>query len=146
MTPKQIRKAAFEAMTANFKSAIVNQATLTQALDEASEALSKYPKGEMGLTPDHVKATPQWQSDKRAFENAMKTLREFNSVMLRKYKKEYRQHMADERAARKFDGKCKTCVHHNATKWNDGLSQSWCDVHKKATDVRDGCGKHSSIS
>jgi len=89
-----------EAMTANFDSAIVNQATLTQTLDEASEALSKYPRGEMGLTPDHIKRTSEWQADKRAFENAMRNLGEFNSVFLRKHKKEYRQHVAKRRAAK----------------------------------------------
>jgi len=35
-------------------------------------------------------------------------------------------------------------VHHNAAQWNDGLSQKWCDMRKTATDVRDGCDKHTA--
>jgi hypothetical protein len=97
MTARQIRKAHFEAMTANFADSILNQDKLNQTLNEASDALSKYPKGEMGLTPSYIKVTPQWQSEKRAFEGAMRNLREFNSVLLRKHKKEYRAHVQQKR-------------------------------------------------
>ena len=84
----------------SFSIALSAQSQLNEVLDFANEALSKYPKGDMGLTPDHIKATPQWQAEKRAFENAMRNLREFNAAMLRKYKKEYRQHVAKERATK----------------------------------------------
>lgn len=42
--------------------------------------------------------------------------------------------------------RCATCVHHNGAYWNDGMSEKWCDVHKEATDVRDGCNKHKATS
>lgn len=33
----------------------------------------------MGLTPDHVKATPEWQAAKQAYEAAFAKLRSYNT-------------------------------------------------------------------
>lgn len=80
-----------------FEKALSGQTILNDVTSFTSEALNKYPKGDMGLTPDHVKATPRWQKEKREFETSLRNLREFNTVMLRKYKKEYRNHIKIER-------------------------------------------------
>lgn len=45
-----------------------------------------------------------------------------------------------------YKDRCATCVYHNGTHWNDGMSEKWCDIHKAATDVRDGCNKHKATS
>lgn len=97
MTPKQIRTAYINTQMGTFKAALAGQDQLNEVVDFANKALGKYPKGDMGLTPDIIKRMPQWQADKRAFETSMRNLREFNTVMLRKHRKEYRKHIQDKR-------------------------------------------------
>ena len=66
-------------------------------LEIKSQTLRTYPSGNMGLTPDSVKATSKWQADKLAFNQAMQAMRGFNSAFLKIHKKEYRSHMQDKR-------------------------------------------------
>jgi hypothetical protein len=47
--------------------------------------------GPMGLTPDSVRETPKWKAAKRAFDEAAAALRAFNTVYLRRFKKEIAQ-------------------------------------------------------
>lgn len=49
----------------------------------------------MGLTPERVRSTPEWQAAKRAYELAANRLRNFNEHFVKKYAKEIR---ADRRA------------------------------------------------
>ena len=42
----------------------------------------------MGLTPDHVKADPRWQQAKAKADMLFQSLRQFNSVYVRKFKRE----------------------------------------------------------
>lgn len=42
----------------------------------------------MGLTPDHVKADPRWQQAKAKADTLFQSLRQFNSVYVRKFKRE----------------------------------------------------------
>jgi hypothetical protein len=51
-------------------------------------ALAKYPKGPMNLTTDAIKATPEWQAEKRAVDAAFHKLRAFNSRFVKQFKKE----------------------------------------------------------
>lgn len=60
-----------------------------ERLSIASLALGSYPKGVMGLTPDAVKATPEWQKDKAEYDVAFATLRAINGVIVKKFRKEY---------------------------------------------------------
>ncbi|QDJ96225.1 hypothetical protein Xoosp13_38 [Xanthomonas phage Xoo-sp13] len=64
-------------------------------VDTLSAELQKFPKGPMGLTPDHVKATPEFKFAKYVFDLAFKKLREFNGEFNRKFKAEIK---ADRRA------------------------------------------------
>jgi len=52
--------------------------------------------GPMGLTPDHIKAMPEWKAAKHNYQVAFEKLRKFNAVFVKKFKKE----LAAERAAR----------------------------------------------
>lgn len=45
----------------------------------AGAALKAFPRGRMGLTPDAVKATPEWRAAKQAYDRAFAALRSFNS-------------------------------------------------------------------
>ena len=45
---------------------------------EAAAALAAFPRGPMGLTPDSVKASPEWQAAKAAWTEAFSALRAYN--------------------------------------------------------------------
>lgn len=69
--------------------------TYKQALytknDKASEALKefdKYGKSSMGMTPEHVKARPEWQAAKHAYDVSFAELRAFNQWFVKTFKKE----------------------------------------------------------
>lgn len=77
----------------NFINAKKIKMSLEQARDLASKTLSeRYPeKGPMGLTPDHIKYSPSFQLDKFAFDEAHENLRNFNTFLLKNFKKELRE-------------------------------------------------------
>ncbi|MGV2885953.1 hypothetical protein [Paenibacillus taichungensis] len=45
-------------------------------------------KSANGLTPDHVRALPEWKSAKTAFDRSFAKLRDFNGWFVKKFKKE----------------------------------------------------------
>jgi hypothetical protein len=57
-------------------------------LRRTSAELQKFPKGTTGLTPDDVKATPEYQAAKHAAETAFARLRRFNTKFVRAFKSE----------------------------------------------------------
>ena len=64
---------------------------LENALDVADKALKafdKYGKNEIGMTPDFVKAMPEWQQAKIEFDKAFTELRNFNGWYVKTFKKE----------------------------------------------------------
>lgn len=66
----------------------------------ASAVLNLFPKGSMGLTPDEVKATPEWKAAKREFDNAFTSERAWNTFMVRYFSKEMRAEREAARAAK----------------------------------------------
>lgn len=52
------------------------------------KALKGYPKGEMGLTPDEIKNSPEYKAHKQNFNNAFEKLRTFNASFTKKFKKQ----------------------------------------------------------
>lgn len=63
----------------------------------ASAALNRFPVGPMGLTPDAVKASPEYRAAKMAFDSAFAGQRCFNASFVRTFRRE----IAAERAARR---------------------------------------------
>ncbi len=49
----------------------------------ASKAMQQFPRGPMGLTPDAVKATPEWRAAKQRLDRAFARLRAFNVSLKR---------------------------------------------------------------
>lgn len=72
------------------------QAYLEAALYVCDSAMKGFPRGPMGLTPDDVKASDTWKAAKKSYDKAFNSLREFNGLFVKKYKKE----LAQERKAR----------------------------------------------
>ncbi len=69
---------------------------------EAAKALSAVPgisSGPMGLTPDEVKASPEYRNAKADYEACREALRRFNAWFMREYGKEYRAEWKARRAA-----------------------------------------------
>ncbi|HEX7233902.1 MAG TPA: hypothetical protein VF243_01425, partial [Nitrosospira sp.] len=67
---------------------------------QAAAALDKFPKGPMGLTPDSVKATPEWQTAKKEADQAFAATRAANTFLLKNFPKEVRADRDAERAAK----------------------------------------------
>lgn len=65
---------------------------LENALDVADKALKEFDllhgKSVYGMTPDHVKAMPEWQKAKREFDKAFSELRNYNGWYMKTFKKE----------------------------------------------------------
>jgi hypothetical protein len=71
--------------------------------DEAtrlSETLRKFPTGPTGLTPDAVKASPEYRAAKQAYDSAFAALRCFNASFIRTFAREIEAERAARRAAR----------------------------------------------
>jgi hypothetical protein len=71
---------------------------LNAEVDETGAALKALSGGGlMNLTPDHVRKTPEWQKAKRQADAAFAGLQAFNTIFVRRFKKE----LAADRASRR---------------------------------------------
>ena len=78
----------------NFQEAKAYKTQLENLLDFADKrlkAFDSYGKTAMGLTPDHVRAMPEWQEAKMAFEIAFQNLRNFNAKYTKAFKKKFKK-------------------------------------------------------
>lgn len=63
-----------------FEAAKAMHDRLDAEVARTSAALKAFPNdGPMGLTPDHVKASPEFKAAKRAFDQAFANFRNFNA-------------------------------------------------------------------
>ena len=56
--------------------------------DYLYEFVSQYDKGDFNLTPDYVKAMPEYQELKAKMDRSFKSLQSFNQWYLKHYKKD----------------------------------------------------------
>ena len=84
-------------MNKTFEEAKIIAAALYAVVDQASAALQVFPKGPMGLTPDAVKFSPEFQLAKKNYDIAFQALRKFNA----EYTKQFKQELAAERAQKR---------------------------------------------
>jgi hypothetical protein len=56
---------------------------LEARLEIASNKLRAFPVGPTGITPDSVKASPEWRAARRAVDTAFTELREVNARLVR---------------------------------------------------------------
>jgi hypothetical protein len=86
-----------------YDEAMLVKRTLETRLEGASRRIKEIPgigSGIMGLTPDHVRKTREYQDASAEYEAAHATLRKFNAAFLKAFKKEYRQDRDNRRLAR----------------------------------------------
>lgn len=73
---------------ASFDEAKRQADALWTAAGTAGARLDAFPKGPDGLTPDAVKATPEWRSAKADCDASLARLRAFNAVFTKRFKRE----------------------------------------------------------
>ncbi len=56
----------------------------------ANAALQEFPRSAIGLTPDSVKALPEFQAAKIAYGAAFERLRQWNATHLKRFSRELR--------------------------------------------------------
>lgn len=66
-----------------------------------SKELNKFPKGDMGLTPDAVKASPEFKEVKGNYDEAFFSLRRYNALLQTHYPKQFVKHTKAAIAARR---------------------------------------------
>ena len=71
---------------------------ITGKTKAATEVLQSFPKGAMGLTPDHVKFSPEFCAANAAFHAAFMNERRFNAWYTKAFKKELLQDRDKRRA------------------------------------------------
>lgn len=79
-----------------FEDAKKIKAQLEENCKKLGEAFDKYPRGAMGLIADYIKATPEYQRERKLYNIAFTQLQNFNKVYVKQFKKE----IAKERANR----------------------------------------------
>lgn len=94
---------------------------LWDASRAAGEVMNKFPKGPMGMTPDEVKKTPEWQKAKRNADSAHNAVRAINDYINRHFKKEYAADRKNRAANRQVKAKASN---DDAAKILDWLSKS----------------------
>ncbi len=77
----------FTTMT-TFEEATAERDRLEQEVTAAGAVMQTFPRGAMGLTPDHVKATPEWQEAYTRSRRAFVALQNFTIVYVKAFKKE----------------------------------------------------------
>lgn len=79
----------------NYQDAKRMQSALDDKASQCSQALQLFPKGNMGLTPDHVKQSPEWKLARANYARAHDQLRKFNAQFVKHFRAEI---AADRRA------------------------------------------------
>lgn len=72
---------------------------LSLAVNETSAKMQEFPRGPLGLPPDDVKASPEWQTAYRNFNTAFEALRKFNGTYVKAFADELRHERNAVRAA-----------------------------------------------
>jgi hypothetical protein len=76
------------------------------AQDAAAKKLQSFPRGgPMGLTPDAVKFSPEFQAAKRRYDEITKAVKKINQFMTKNFKKELKDERDAIRAGKVLLGK-----------------------------------------
>lgn len=74
--------------------------TVERKQKEASALLRSFPRLANGLTPDHIRATSEWQDAKHKADAAFSALQRINQIIMSHYKREYMAERAERLTAK----------------------------------------------
>jgi hypothetical protein len=91
--PSLFEAAIQHSVPADYAQAKVRRDELEAAVDKADKVLKALSGGSVidGRVPDEVRATPEWQAAKRESAAAFAALQRYNSVFVRRFRREMRQ-------------------------------------------------------
>lgn len=102
-----LTKALAETMVAasTFDEALAMSDRFSTAWNDASKALNDFidaqgPRGPMNLTPDHVRAMPEYKALRAASDRAGEQSKIFAAAFTKRFKKEYRAYIIAQREAK----------------------------------------------
>jgi hypothetical protein len=84
-----------------YPEAYAQKLVIEKAAFDAARVLRYIPgvgAGPMGLTPDAVKAKPEYQQARAAADKTFQTMRAYNAWFCKKFAREYRAAVAERRA------------------------------------------------
>lgn len=71
----------------NLEEANAHKKELEKINRKHSEALQQFKTNSMGLVPDHIRATPEYQQAKQDFDRSFAELRNFNAWFVKEFRK-----------------------------------------------------------
>jgi len=80
-----------------YAEAKLHKEELENICDINSKKINSFEKGEMGLTPKHIKILPEYKLAKQSYENSFAELRKFNEYFVKTFKKEYANERQNKR-------------------------------------------------
>lgn len=83
---------AFDQATTRYKE-------LLAEADAAAQPLRAYPRGRMGLTPDHIKQPAKWRTEKAACDKAAENVRAFTAAYTNVFRADVRRARRERVAA-----------------------------------------------
>lgn len=83
---------------ASFKAARQKQDQLEAESTRTGRVMDSFPKGPMNLTPDSVRASPEWKAAKAASDKAFQDYRNFNGMMVKAFPNELKVERDAKRA------------------------------------------------
>jgi len=99
-TPILVMGAAADApVPLNFVEAKALCAALEAEFARTSAVLRSSPKGRLNLTPNSVKASPEYQASRAAHDAVLQRLRRFNTVFTKRFAAEIRTERASKRVS-----------------------------------------------
>jgi hypothetical protein len=84
----------------DYQQAKARKAELEAEQSRLGAILRAFPKCQMGLTPDHIRATPEWKTAKAESDAAFARLQKFNAYFVKRFATEYRDERRAKAAAR----------------------------------------------
>ncbi len=77
-----------------FEDAKAERDSIQEEVNAADAAINAFPKGAMGITPDAIRATPEFRAANVRFQKAFARLQAFNTIYVKKFAKEIRAERA----------------------------------------------------
>lgn len=110
--------------TGAFEQAKAEAARLDAEAEAAGQELRAFPRGPTGLTPDAVRATPEYRAANARYQKAFARLRDFNAGYVKKFAKELREERAGRDRQRQGRAPQSHATKPGSGRWDDS-PEAW---------------------